>query len=139
MKREKVKVCLSVSRDLFQQYRQFLAEKFGEVRKGLISSEIENAIAVYMAEHRTHTHTKKKQAPRSPNPTPKIQGYREDVKNYLRFEYGYKEIYQVPLSQVKRAIAMTRGSDPRTIRRWMDAFEEYGLVYVVGGGMVEFL
>ena len=136
---EKVKVCLSVSRKLFQQYRQFLAEKFGEMRKGLISSEIENAIAVYMAEHERHTHTEQKHEIKSPNPTPRVQKVRESIKSYLQFEFGYDVIYQVPLTQVKQAIAMTRGTDERTIRKWLDTFEEYYLMRYVGANMVEFL
>jgi len=141
MSKEKVKVGFSISESLFQSFRQFLAEKYGEVRKGLISAEVECALAAYMADHRTHTQNTQTtfDKPKAPNPTPLVQRVREDIKDYMTGHFGYEVIYQVPMKHVMEAIAMVRGSDPRTIRKWLKAFERYHLMRIVGTNIVEFL
>jgi len=138
---EKIKMGLSLPETLVTRFRQFLAEKHGEIRKGLISAEVECALEAYMADHRTHTHSTQTtfDKPQSPNPIPLVHHVREEIKSYMKEHFGYDVIYQVPRKHVVEAIAMVRGSDRRTIKKWLRSFERYKIMRIVGTNMVEFL
>jgi hypothetical protein len=133
----KIKVGLSLNEKLFTKFREFLAIKYGLVAKGLISNEVELALESHMADHRTHANGTKEMV--TPNPSPAVFKVKEEVRKYMKDHFGYDVIYQVPKKHVMEAIAMVRGSDPRTIKGWMKKFHQYKVLKYIGVNQVEFL
>ena len=133
----KIKVGLSLRESLFIEFREFLAQKYGLVAKGLISSEVELALESHMADHRTHTNGTKDMV--TPNPTPLVFKVKEEVREYMKSQFGYDVIYQVPSKHVIEAICMTRGSDDRTWKGWMKKFQKFKILKWIGVSQVEFL
>jgi len=139
VKKGNIGIGLSISESLFIRFRQFLALKYGVVQKGLISSEVELALEAFMAEHGSHTHKTQTNLMNTPNPTPLIYRVKEEVKEYMKEKMGYEVIYQVPIRHVKEAIAMVRGSDKRTVTKWLKDFKKYKVLKDITLNMVEFL
>ena len=139
VKEGNVSIGLSISESLFFRFRQFLANKYGVVQKGLISSEVELALEAFMADHKSHTHKTQTNLMTTPNPTPLVYRVKEDVKEYMKENLGYEVIYQVPIRHVKEAIAMVRGSDRRTVTKWLKDFKRYKVIKDITLNMVEFL
>ena len=139
VKEGNISVGLSISESLFIRFRQFLANKYGVVQKGLISSEVELALEAFMADHRSHTHKTQTNLMKTPNPTPLVHRVREDVKIYMKEKLGYEVVYQVPIRHVKEAIGMVRGSDRRTITKWLKTFKRYKVIKDISLNVVEFL
>jgi len=139
VKKGNISIGLSISEDLFNKFRRFLAAKYGVVQRGLISCEVELALESYMADYRSHTHKTQTNLLVAPNPTPFVFQVREDVKKYMREKLGYEVVYQVPLRHVQEAIAMVRGSDKRTINKWLKTFQKYKILKFISVNQVEFL
>ena len=139
VKKGNIGIGLSISESLFIRFRQFLALKYGVVQKGLISSEVELALEAFMADHNSHTHKTQTNLMNTPNPTPLVYRVREEVKEYMKEKMGYEVIYQVPIRHVKEAIAMVRGSDKRTVTKWLKDFKKYKVLKDITLNMVEFL
>ena len=139
VKEGNINVGLSISEGLYIRFRQFLANKYGVVQKGLISSEVELALEAFMADHRSHTHKTQTNLIKTPNPTPLVYRVKEDVKEYMKEQMGYDVIYQVPIRHVKEAIAMVRGSDRRTVTKWLKSFKKYKVIKDISLNVVEFL
>lgn len=139
VKKGNISVGLSISENLFIRFRQFLANKYGVVQKGLISSEVELALEAFMADHRSHTHKTQTNLMNAPNPTPLVYRVKEDVKEYMKDKLGYEVVYQVPIRHVKEAIAMVRGSDRRTVTKWLKDFKKYKVIKDISLNVVEFL
>ena len=138
-RKTKEHITLSLPEGLVRRFRQFLSSKYGTVQKGLISGEVELALEAYMADHRSHTQNTQTNLTRTPNPTPLVHRVREEVKEYMKDKMGYEIIYQVPLRHVEEAIAMVRGSDRRTVVKWLKNFKKYKVLKHITFNMVEFL
>lgn len=139
VKEGNISVGLSISESLFIRFRQFLANKYGVVQKGLISSEVELALEAFMVDHNAHTRKTQTNLMNTPNPTPLVYRVKEEVKTYMRETMGYEVIYQVPIRHIKEAIAMVRGSDRRTITKWLKTFKKYKVIKDISLNVVEFL
>ncbi len=110
--------------------RNFIALKYQTFEKGLLSAEVEQAIGHWLA---LHTNTQEYPTD-APNPLPKISKHYRAFKNWLLTSY-YQELPPgavIPTQHFQRAIMNTRGSDPRTIKKWMRIFVENGLVKNLG-------
>ena len=106
--------------DLIKELKNLVKAKYPGIRG--LSWEVEEALRNWIALHRTHT---KAQTTMQINTLPKIQRIYEEVKNYLR-QQGYE--IQVTLIKLKEAIGIVRGTDPRTIRKWLKTFKKYRLI-----------
>jgi len=105
--------------------------KYEQYEKGLLSYEVEQALRYWLA---LHTKAQKSLGrPKKPNPTPRVIIAFAEVRDYLLHKY-YDELtpgQQIPRVFLEEAIMATRGSDPRTIRKWLRTFERMGLVKCV--------
>ncbi|MHA1829078.1 MAG: hypothetical protein ACTSX6_10585 [Candidatus Heimdallarchaeaceae archaeon] len=124
----KIQLLIYIPDDLDRKFREFLALKYKHVEKGLISGEVERALRYWI-----NLHTKAQKTlleSKAPNPTPKISRVFAEIKRYLLSKY-YDELSEgtiVPDTHLREAIAATRGSDKRTIRKWLRVFEQFKLI-----------
>lgn len=123
----KVTLGVYISEDLDRKFREFLAIKYKEIRRGLISSEVEQALSYWIA---LHTSAQGDEGIATPNPLSRVSVPYMDVKRCLE---GMGFVDLAPGATIARrllieAIKQTRGSDPRTIKKWLKTFHESGLV-----------
>ncbi len=132
---EKVKIGLYIRKDVDQQFREYIAQKYGTVERGLLSFEIEQAMQAWVGTHKS-VHALELTAP---NPLKKVYEVKEQVKEYLRNQMGYMDVFQVPLVHIGEAIGAVRGTDNRTIKKWLATFEKYHVIKRLSPHVVEFL
>ena len=118
---EKEIITIVVPKKLMDNFREFLARKYGEMRKGYISYEISQAISAWLA-----THTKAQNLSKI-NPQPRVFKVWEQVREYLKNKFGFTP-QQVPKNVLNEAIALVRGNDERTIRKWLKEFVKYKVI-----------
>jgi len=86
----------------------------------------------------TQNHTK---ILRKANPNnPKIHRVFQEIKAYMQEKFGYAALppgHRVPRSHLAEAIAAVRGTDNRTIKKWMRDFEKFKLIRWIGGEIWE--
>jgi hypothetical protein len=133
---EKVKFGVYLNKELIERFRCFVAEQYGKVGRGLISFEVAQALDSWMS---THKGTQAQLATKGPNPLPNVFIVKEQVKSYLMSQFGYENIYKIPKKQVEIAIGALRGTDSRTIEKWIKLFEKYGVMKWITPNVVEFL
>ena len=133
---DKVGLYVVISKKLEDELRRFIVEKYGKFKKGLLSAEVEAAIQAWIASH-TKTHTEK--SLNSPNPLPMYFKVYQQVKRWLAEVKGVdvSNIHQVPRRVLEQAITHVRGSDPRTIRKWLDIFTKQRLIKWITPEVVE--
>jgi hypothetical protein len=130
----KKKMGFYVDEELSKDFHRFVAERYGTVEGGLLSREAEAALRSWML---THRNAQKQLI--APNPLANVNMVREQVKQYLREQLGYDVVHEVPLKHLREAIGAVRGTDSRTIKKWVDIFVRYHLVKWMSAQVVEFL
>ena len=133
---KKVRMGIWVDPALALKFRQFVAEQYGKVSRGLLSFEVSQALQAWIG---THKSTQTQIVHKTPNPTPNVFTVKEEVKKYLMNTFGYEQIYKIPKSQLIIAISALRGTDERTIKKWVKLFEKYHVIKWVTPVMAEFL
>jgi len=133
---KKVRFGIWIDPVLALKFRQFVAEQYGRMAKGLISFEGEQALQAWIS---THKGTQTELMHKSPNPVPNVFVVKEEVKKYLQETFGYDQIYKVPKTQLIIALNSLRGTDERTVKKWMKLFEKYKVIKWVTPNVVEFL
>ncbi|MEM5867685.1 MAG: hypothetical protein QXG39_07180, partial [Candidatus Aenigmatarchaeota archaeon] len=107
-----------------------IQEKYSEYGRGLLSYEVEMALRHWLALHTKTQNLKETKEAVKPNPTPKAAIIFAEVKNYLLTHY-YMELLpgqQIPRKHLEEAIMAVRGTDPRTIEKWLKTFHKMGLI-----------
>jgi len=137
-KSEKVSLHIYVKKELDTEFRQFIAKRYGTIERGLLSHEVEAAMESWIRTHQ-NTQSTSSSAAIAPNPVHRVHVVREQVKEYLRTELGYFDIHEVPLKHVREAIGVVRGTDSRTIKKWMEDFDRYKIIKWMSPKVVEFL
>jgi len=138
-KEDKVKLQVWISRKLFDELRRLAWSKYGRFH-GALSYEVEQAIGVWLATH-TQNHTKQL-AFNTVNPQPKVFIVWSQVKAYLKEKFGYNTIIPqqlIPKKHIIEAITAIRGSDERTIQKWLNNFLKFQILKWVGGEVYEVL
>lgn len=128
----KVALLVYIPEDLNRKLREFIALKYRKFEKGLLSWEVEQALSHWIA---LHTKAQKTLTTKGPNPTPLVVRAFMEVKQYLLMNY-YEELkpgMTVPDGYMREAISAVRGSDPRTVRKWLRTFTRFKLIKPVGG------
>jgi len=133
---KKIKFGVYLDPFLAQKFRQFVAEQYGKVSHGLLSFEVAQALQAWMS---THKSTQTELMHKPPNPIPNVFQVKLQVKEYLRTTFGYEQIYKVPKNHLIMAISSLRGTDERTVKKWIKLFEKYKVIKWVTPSMVEFL
>ena len=132
---KKVPLYVWVPRELSQNLRSLIQEKYGKYQKGLLSFEVTQALRTWLAMH-TNTQTL---ATKPPNPTPRVMIVWNQVRHYLLTHY-YETLetgQQILRQHIEEAIAQVRGSDPRTIRKWLHTFHKFHLIKPIAGNVWE--
>ena len=135
----KVKIGFFIDKNVVQKFRELVAMKYKSVEKGLLSWEAEQALVHWIALHTNAQTSKKLSSCLTPNPTPRVAVVFRQVKAYLLRNY-YTQLpagYQIPAKHLREAIAAVRGSDPRTIKKWMKAFVDFHLIKYIAGELWE--
>ncbi|MEM2578520.1 MAG: hypothetical protein QXV88_06540, partial [Candidatus Bathyarchaeia archaeon] len=126
----KVKVGFFLSKNVIERIRLLIQEKYSEYGRGLLSYEVEMALRHWLALHTKTQNLKETKEAVKPNPTPKAAIIFAEVKNYLLTHY-YMELLpgqQIPRKHLEEAIMAVRGTDPRTIEKWLKTFHKMGLI-----------
>lgn len=125
---EKVKLQAWVNQSLDTKFRELINQKYKKYEKGLLSYEVEMALRHWLS---LHTNAQSEINPQHlPNPTPKVQLIFAQIKDFLLKDLYYEIIpgQQIPVIHLRRAIENIRGSDPRTVKKWLKVFHKNGLV-----------
>ena len=133
---KKVKMGLWLDPVLDHKFRQFVAEQYGKMAKGLLSFEAEQALQAWVCAHKS---TQSELIHKPPNPVPNVFEVKQEVKEYLISTFGYESIYKIPKAQLIMAISALRGTDKRTIEKWVRLFEKYHVIKWVTPNVVELL
>jgi hypothetical protein len=135
-----------ISPEIDYKLRELISKKYSKYEKGLLSHEVEEALKNWLLLH-TQTQNLKLGAPNAINPilentiNPGLRVHRvwEQVRDYLLKNY-YTELkpsQQILDVHLRQAIKAVRGSDPRTVRKWMKLFEEFKLIKHIVGAIWE--
>ena len=142
-RRKKVKVGFFLDEELVEEFRRFVVLKHGKYEKGIFSYEMELALKHWMSLHTKTQNSKNfdiKVPSLSKNPPSKVRLVYAMVKEFLWIQHciDFTEVNIVPIQFVERAIKVIRGTDPRTVKKWINAMKEFGLIKV-RGKLVEFV
>ena len=133
---KKIKFGVYIDPALALKFRQFVAEQYGKASKGLISFEAAQALQAWIS---THKSTQSELVHKPPNPVPNVFEVKQQIKEYLISTFGYDQIYKIPKAQLIMAVSALRGTDKRTIEKWVRLFEKYHVIKWVTPNVVEFL
>ena len=135
---EKVKLQAWIPNTLDAKLRSLITQKYQKYEHGLLSYEVEMALRHWLS---LHTETQTTVDAKPPNPIPKVQLAYARVKEYLLssvpgspYYYSLLPGQQIPRIHLVKAISNTRGSDHRTIEKWMKLFRQNGLIKPVNTG-----
>lgn len=138
---DKIEVKAYISKSLNERFRKLINQKHGGFMRGLLSYEIEQALAQYVASYnRAGTHTQETQIEKA-NPSPKIYQLKEDIIQYLASSsyYAGKVPQFFPENFLIEAIHSLKGYDKRTYNHWYDLLIRYGCIKKSGGNQYEFV
>lgn len=122
----KVQINPLISREIYERLVKVAVDEAGKARGG-ISMIVERALALYLTPLARAKYTQG-------GTKMGLLGVYEEVINKIKeiMKIDYKPL-EVPEKILDQAIALVRGSDPRTIEKWKEAFIRYGLIRYVGG------
>lgn len=135
----KTQLLLWIDENVDTQFRQLIQKKYDKFEKGMLSQEGEIALRYWLS---LHTDTQKRdELPLKPAITPKVQSIFFKIKDFLLMDYYYElpPGQQIPTVHLHRAIQNVRGSDERTIQKWMKTFHKNGLIKPVTSATWEIL
>ncbi len=135
-KTEKVQILFWINKSIDTKFRKLIQDKYPQYEKGLLSYEAELALRNWLAIHKNAQTQLIK-----PNPIPKVQIAFAQVKNYLLATY-YFELFtgsQIQLKHIKQAIEAVRGTDPRTVTKWLKTFRKFDLIKPISGQIWEIM
>ena len=124
---DKIQMGFYITPELDKKFREFLALKYRTVGRGLISHEIEQALGHWIA---LHTKAQSSLLTKAPNPLPKVSKVYLTIKQYLLSRY-YEVLEPgsvVPIKYLREAIRQVRGSDKRTVQKWLKIFHQTKLI-----------
>ena len=120
------------------RFRALIQEKYPRYERGLLSHEVDQALQSWIA---LHTGTQTNIVKQGPNPTPRVASVFIQVKEYLRQNYfeGLTVGQEVPKKLFEKSIMAVRGSDPRTVAKWVRVFHNFHLIKPTRGMLWEIL
>lgn len=141
MGKGKVGLYVSISEEVLKKFKELVRMKHDKLRDAL-SYEVEQALAHWLLEHtRAQSPATVPTIPPSQvadlklevrkfNPPIRYLKVWLEVKKYLeeKLLYDFSKTRQVHVDDLKVAIGAVRGDEPRTLRRWPETFERYGIL-----------
>jgi len=133
---ERVKIGFYLNSSTIEKFRKLIQMKYKKYEKGLLSYELENAILNWLA---LHTQAQTRLNGSIPNPEPKVAIVFLQVKNYLltHFYESLSLSQQVQKTHLDQAIMAVRGSDKRTLQKWLRIFVKFHLIKHTVGNLWE--
>lgn len=134
----KVQVLVWLEPETNTKLRGLIQSKYQKYERGLLSNEIEQAVLNWVA---LHTSAQTSLEVTTPNPTFRVRVVFQQVKNYLTKTF-YDELQsgqQINVEHVRTAIAECRGSDKRTVEKWLRSFVKMKLLKPVAGAVWEIM
>jgi len=124
--------------ELIREFRELIALKYRSVERGLLSWEVEQALRNWIALHKAGS-TEEQMIP--PNPRVDIFKVFLQVKQWMETELGcdLEKGAHISINLLRKAISAVRGSHPKTVRRWLKLFHEFGLIKPISAGVWELL
>jgi len=136
--KKKSELHVRISSEVIENLRSLIMQKYTRMERGLLSHEVEMALRHWLALH-TNTQSSEKQI--FQDPIPKVTLVFMQVKEYLLKKY-YEELppeKEIYIKNLEEAIAYVRGSDKRTIRKWLETFSRMKLIKHVSGTVLGIL
>lgn len=121
-----------IDKKIAQKFRILVIQKHGKV-KGALSQEVNDALANWIGAHTNVANMQSNEI----NPNFKVYRIFQQVKEYLLEHYIIKNSRQISDSLLRRAIAVVRGNDERTVRKWLKEFKKAGLIKPIAPGIWE--
>ena len=119
--KDQLHVRLPVS--LLEKFRRMAYQKHPLQAHGALSFEVEQALSTYLSLHHTQTQNTQNETFINPqNPTPKVFRLYKQIKQYLgdKHRIDLERIANVPLALLIEAIKVIKGTDDRTVKKWME-------------------
>jgi len=133
----KIQLSVLISEDLYKRLWDHIKSKYSGSTYGLLSIEVQNAIAHWLAEQEAQGEGRAHTKARKLNPgVPRIQAKVDEIVRWLRSR-GY--LNQFTLRDWELACAHTVGSDRRTIEKYLRFAERLGRVKNVAGVVWEMI
>lgn len=114
----KEQIHILLDKDIAKKLRKYIQEAYPTYTKGLLSIVVQDALASYL-NARMQQHTAN---PINPG-LPFVQRVCQEIKLKL-YEKGL--VSQASLNDITQAISEARGSDPRTIKKWITTLLKLG-------------
>jgi len=130
---DKVQLKVYVDSKIVEKLWDLIKKKY-ERTYGALSCEVQDALAAWIQSHEEtlelHTNTHKKINPHLP------RSHREarEIIEWLK-DRGF--FLQVSINNLKKAIENTRGSDPRTIKKWIKFLVDNGYMKWISHRILE--
>ena len=121
----KVQLKVYISESLDDELRRLIAIKYKKFKRGLLSMEVEKAIKYWILS--SHT---------SSTNSPKYYKVWARILKILKEEFGFTP-ERISYRDLERVIIKVRGSDERTIRKWINVFIKEGLIRHTRGPVFE--
>jgi len=122
--RGKVHLSVLISKELNDKLRKYIKETYPVYTRGLLSIVVQDAIAEYLG-RRKQQHASK---PLNPG-RPTVQQICDELKFRMKSKGFLSQIDHVNLVNI---ISEVRGSDPRTIRKWIKNLLKLGYIKKIG-------
>lgn len=112
-----------------EAFRHFIMDKYGTFKKGLIMEEASKAILHYISSQNTRTHAPRINLSSNSDIPPKILELKQRIFKFLKGTGKYEMDPQyVPLKYLREAIAAVKGTDPRTVTKYLNQLKEYRVI-----------
>lgn len=128
----KIGVYFYVHERILEDFKRLTFSKH-EVFHGALSHEFEQAMRNWIALHTQNTQTNF--SVENASPQPKTYEVFSQIKEYLKQRYGYAAIVpsqKIPRKHLLEAISAVRGGDERTVKRWVNEFQRFKLIKLLG-------
>jgi len=119
-----------IDKDIYSKLWDFIKKKYGENVYGALSFEIEKALEHYLNFVELHTNAHKLENPSLPRSHREAQKIISLIRNR-----GFHK--QVPVNEVYKAISDIRGSDPRTLKKWLKFMVIHGYFRWINSRILE--
>jgi len=122
----KVKRTFMIEEEVDKELRKLIMRKYKRYSKGLLSAEVNEAIKRYIQmESAAHTH-KSESSFYSKNIDDRVLKVWLKVLDRFKERHGHYPC-EILLTELKHIIGVVRGTDKRTVKKWIENFVEYGL------------
>jgi len=125
----KVTFSVRIEEEILQRLKQFVLNKYGKIYEAL-GVEVQNAIVHWLNEQGLSAHTKTRINPGMPRVQTKI----DSIIGWLR-DKGFTN--QFTIKDWEQACIHTVGSDPRTVKKYLNLAKKLGRVKPYAGNVWE--